>query len=393
MQKLTNRFSSYAAYTLILTLTMGLPMLPFYSLGVLAPTFIEEFCIDKSVLGLMTMATFACAAILSLWAGNIINYLGAKKSLVVIFSGVFISYSLLIVFRSFYGMMIALLFCGISQSLTNPLTNMMITQRVEPRFKSIVVGIKQSGIQLITLLAGLCIPIIMIKYSWQFTFILLLPILVMLILLAPKIALPNDASATLTLHFFKPNKLLSLLILTQLLVGITVSAFVTYLGLFAVSLGVTTATTGLLISLFGLMGMLSRICITTAVDKIKDETVLLSLLISAAIIVLMVLMLANHQRHWPLWFGAFGMGSTVVVCNAIAMSILLRDERFGLSVNSSGLLSSGFLAGFMVGPALFGLIQTTQLGFYAGWLMLIIILVMALSVSIILYRTSKKLTH
>lgn len=390
MKLLTDRFTSYATYTTILTLTMGFPMFIFYAIGVLAPTLLQEFAIDKSILGLLTMGTFACAAILSLWAGNIVKYLGAKKALVLLFSCVFISFSLLSIFRSFYGMMIALLFCGVGQSLTNPITNLMIAQRVDNRFKSIVVGIKQSGIQLSALFAGLLIPLITQKYEWQFSFIFLLPLIAILMFFAPKMALANEVTTNLSFKCVKPNKLLALLMLTQLCVGITVSSFVTYLGLFAVSLGLTTASIGTLISLFGLMGMIARICITTAAAKIKDETLLLSLLISAAIMVLIILMFANHERHWPLWVAAFGMGSTIVVCNAIAMSILLRDNRFGQPVNSSGLLSSGFFAGFTFGPPLFGLIQTAQIGFYAGWLALIVTLAIALCVSLILYRTSEK---
>lgn len=391
MKSLTNNFSSYAIYTTVLTLTMAFPMFIFYAIGVLAPTLIKEFAIDRSILGLLTMGTFACAAILSLWAGNIVKFLGARKSLLILFFCVFISFVLLIIFRSFYGMMIALLFCGVGQSLTNPITNLMIAQRVDSRFKSIVIGIKQSGIQLSALFAGLFIPLVIAKYDWQFTFVFLLPILLILMIFAPKMALGAEIKTPLNFKFIRPNKLLILLMLTQLCVGITVSSFVTYLGLFAVSLGLTTSSIGTLISLFGLMGMISRICITTAAAKIKDETLLLSLLISSAIVVLIILMLANNQRHWPLWVASFGMGATIVVCNAIAMSILLRDNRFGQPVNTSGLLSSGFFTGFTVGPVLFGLIQLLPLGFYAGWLMLIMILLVALTVSIMLYQTSKKL--
>lgn len=390
MKLLNNNIKSYVAYTTILTLTMGFPTFIFYAIGVLAPTLIQEFAIDKSIIGLLTMGTFACAAILSLWAGNIVKYLGAKKSLIVLFSCVFISFSLLIIFRSFYGMIVALLFCGISQSLANPITNLMIAQRVDDRFKSIIIGIKQSGIQLLALFAGLFIPFILQKYEWQFTFTLLLPILFILIILAPKMALSNDSSTPLTLEFIKPNKLLTLLMLTQSCVGVAVASFVTYLGLFAISLGISPLHIGLLISLYSLMGIISRVCFTTATNRIKDKTLLLPLLISATIIVFIILMFANPQRLWPIWVAALGMGTTAVVCNVIAISILLKDNRFGQPVNSSGLLSSGFYVGFTFGPILFGLVQLLPFGFYAGWFMLIIVLLLALSISIILYRTNKK---
>ncbi|RKS87486.1 cyanate permease [Orbus hercynius] len=392
MKQLNNNIASYVLYTFVLMMTMGLPMFMFYSIGVLSPTLIREFAIDKSLIGVLTIGTFTLAALLSLWAGNIVAYLGAKKTLTMVFGCVLVSFSLLIVFRSFFGMMLALLFSGVAQSLTNPLTNLMIAQRVDTRFKSMIIGIKQSGIQCYALLAGLLIPYMMTKYDWQFIFILQLPVIAILMVIAPRVALPNDHPSSLKLKLIKPHKLLTLLILTQFCVGMVVSSYVTYIGLFAIEQHLPEHTIGLLISLFGLMGMISRITITTLGEKINNETLLLPILISMAIVVLIILMFTTHNRHWPLWFSAFGIGSSIVVCNAIAMSILLKDQRFGQAINSSALLSSGFFAGFAIGPPVFGWIQTAHWGFYGAWFALIIMLVIALLMSLVLYHTNSEST-
>ncbi|MGE8311593.1 MAG: MFS transporter, partial [Pseudomonas protegens] len=98
---------------------------------------------------------------------------------------------------------------------------------------------------------------------------------------------------------------------------------------------------------------------------------------------------ATAQAHWPLWFGALGMGLTAVATNAIAMSMLLRDPAFGGPAAASGLLSAGFFAGFALGPVLFGAVQQGAAGFANAWLMLITVLLLGAGLSLMLVRARR----
>ncbi len=88
--------------------------------------------------------------------------------------------------------------------------------------------------------------------------------------------------------------------------------------------------------------------------KLKDESLLLLVLIAIAACSVAVTMLADSESHWRLWAGAAGIGFTAVGTNAIAMSMLIRDSAFGPVTIASGFVSFAFFGGFALGPPFFG---------------------------------------
>jgi cyanate permease len=137
---------------------------------------------------------------------------------------------------------------------------------------------------------------------------------------------------------------------------------------------------------FGVMGILARTLLTPLAARMAEESWLLLTLLLLASLALAVTAQATPQAHWPLWFGALGMGLTAVATHAIAMSMLLRDPAFGSPASASGLLSAGFFAGFALGPVLFGAVQQGVADFASAWLMLIAVLLLGAVLSLLLVR-------
>jgi MFS family permease len=131
------------------------------------------------------------------------------------------------------------------------------------------------------------------------------------------------------------------------------SAFVTFLPTFAVHQGLSPALAGSLIAVFGVMGIVSRIVLTPLGAKMRDESYLLFSLCLIAAIAVAITMQASSESHWQLWVGAIGMGLTAVATNAIAMSMLVRDNAFGVVTVASGFVSVAFFGGFAVGAPLY----------------------------------------
>lgn len=372
MMLISNIFTRFIL-TVILMFAMALPMLIFYAIGVLGPTLVADLKIDTGWLGILTMSTFGLASLLSLWAGTLVNNLGSRYSLTLLFWSSMLAYALMALLPGFVGLLIALLFCGFAQALANPVTNLIIAESVEPRYKAGIVGIKQSGVQVSALFAGLCLPVLAFHFGWRGALFTLVPVALILALLAPRLIVKQPIKKN-RFSVVKPSKKLSLLMGIQLCVGIVLSSFITFLGVFASAQGASSTMIGYLIGLFGCMGMLARVFLTPIGAKMQDESLLLLSLIGLSILVLLIAPLASPNRYWPLWLCAIGMGTTVVATNAIAMSMLLSDKQFGTPAPSAGLLSCGFYAGFTVGPPLFGWLQSTQYHFSAGWTMLLSVL-------------------
>ncbi|WP_323120359.1 MFS transporter [Burkholderia alba] len=375
--------------SVMLTLAMMLPMLILYAIGTLGPYLVRDLRIEPGWLGYVTMGTFALAALLSLGAGPLVDRLGARRALAVLFHSVALAYLLIVALPGFGGIVGAAAICGIAQALCNPVTNLLIAQRVAPSRKAFVVGFKQSGVQLGALFAGLVLPAMAIRFGWRAALGSVIPVAIALGLLALRVA-PAAAAATRRREALpRPNALLWWLIGVQGCVGIVLSAFVTFLPMFAIRQGMPAAEAGLMIALFGAMGMLSRVALTPLAARLDDEAVLLLGLLGCAAVALLLVRQADAGQSGMLWAGAAAMGLSAVATNAIAMGMLLRDPAFGGAANASGLLSAAFFGGFSIGPASFGALASASAGFDGAWLMTLVVVAVGAGLCMALIRARR----
>ncbi|MDR6712045.1 putative MFS family arabinose efflux permease [Pseudomonas hunanensis] len=380
--------NKHAALAALLTCAMGLPMMVFYALGVLGPQLIAELGIDREQLGWLTTSAFGLAALLSPWAGALVQRIGSRNGLLALFLLVALSFSLMAVLPGFSGVVIALLFCGVAQALANPATNQAIAL-AEDAPKASLVGLKQAGVQVSALIAGLALPPLSAWLGWRLALACWVPLALLLALLVPlQIAAP-PAGPRPAMRLAKANGWLLRLMAIQGCAGLCLSAFITFFGVYANSLGVDAASIGLMVSAFGVMGILSRLLLTPLGAGLKDETVLLGGLFIFALGTVVVMQQAAPQRHWPLWAAVVGMGLSLVASNAVAMSMLLREPRFGGAASSAGLLSLGFFGGIAIGPPLFGALLRQPGGFSAAWSLLIFALCVGAVLCRSLYRARR----
>lgn len=364
----------------VLTCAMALPMLIFYAVGTLGPLMVADLGVPTPWLGWLITSTFGFAALLSLWAGPLVNALGSRRGLALLFWSTACSYSLLAALPGFAGVVLALTVCGIAQALANPVTNLLIAERVEPKFKAAVVGLKQSGVQVSALFAGALLPGLALGFGWRGALACLLLPALLLAVLGPRVAPAASARQPLSLRVARPTARLAVLMSIQLCVGVVLSSFVTFLGVFAAGQGMSATAIGGLIAGFGVMGIVARTLLTPLGARMADESWLLLVLLLLASVALWLTSQATPERHWLLWAGALGMGLTAVATNAIAMSMVLRDPGFGAPAPSAGLLSVGFFGGFALGPPLFGLV------FGQSWWMPIGVVLLACGLSLVLTR-------
>lgn len=372
----------------LLTCAMGLPMMVFYALGVLGPQLIADLGIDRQQLGWLTTSAFGLAALLSPWAGALVQRIGSRNGLRALFVLVALSFSLVLVLPGFVGLVVALLFCGAAQALANPATNQAIAQTADAPRASLV-GIKQAGVQASALLAGIALPALSEALGWRLALACWAPLALLLALgVARQIAAPATPAKT-ALRVQRPNGWLLRLMAIQGCAGLCLSAFITFFGVYASSLGVAPATIGLMISGFGITGILSRLLLTPLGAALRDETALLGGLFLFALATVLLLQQAAPGRLWPLWGAVLGMGLSLVASNAVAMSMLLREPRFGGVAGSAGLLSLGFFGGIALGPPLFAALLRQPGGFTAGWTLLMAALCVGAGLCRSLYRARR----
>ena len=233
---------------------------------------------------------------------------------------------------------------------------MIIAQQVPAQKKAFVVGLKQSGVQMGALFAGFALPGMATAFGWRAALGTLVPVAILLGAAAVSVTPPHQSVRNRAFRLPRPNGLLQLLMSVQLCAGTVLSAFVTFLPVFATTQGVSAPEAGGMVALFGAMGIVSRVLLTPLGAKLHDESWLLFALLALTAVALGVTMQADSASHWRLWMGAAGLGLTAVATNAIAMGMLLRDGAFGTATSSSGLLSTAFFGGFALGAPAFGAI-------------------------------------
>lgn len=362
-------------FRIVLVFAMALPMLVLYATSTLGLLLSQDLHFKPELLGYLIMSSFGLAAILSLWAGAFVDRLGSRYSLIILFSAIALAFTMMVTVQSFYGLVAAVGVCGIAQALANPVTNLLIAQQVPPEKKAMVVGLKQAGVQLAALFAGLVLPGIAVAYGWRFALAIIIPLSFIFIITTPFITPKRITRTGKGFTISMPNALLFRLMSIQFCVGISLSAFVTFLPTFATQQGMPLSLAGTLIAVFGAMGIISRMVLTPMGAKLKDESLLLLALIAIAAVAMAVTMQASPEQYWPLWVGAVGVGLTAVGTNAIAMSMLIRDSAFGAVTFASGFVSVAFFGGFALGPPLYGVLSDYSGGLLLSWSTLIGVLV------------------
>lgn len=371
-------------FRLVLLLAMALPMLVLYATSTLGLTLSRALAFPPAWLGYVVMSSFGLASVLSLWAGYVVNRIGSRNGLIGLFVIIASAFTVMVTAEHFYGLLVAAALCGIAQALANPVTNLLIAEQVAPPKRAGVVGLKQSGVQVAALFAGLVLPSISLTYGWQIALGIIIPVALLLALITPLIAPKKLLSPAKPFTFALPNALLFSLMSVQFFVGLGLSAFVTFLPTFASHQGLSPALAGSLIAVFGVMGIVSRIVLTPLGAKMRDEAYLLLGLCVVAAMAVIVTMQSSSDNQWCLWAGAVGVGLTAVATNAIAMSMLVRDSSFGVVAVASGFVSVAFFGGFALGAPLYAYITHFSSEFPLGWLSVIAVFLCACRLAIAL---------
>ena len=364
----------------VLTLAMTLPMLVLYAIGALGPQLVADLGVDRTELGVLPAAAFAVAAVLSLWAGRIVNRAGTRGAGAALFLVVAVSFATMALAGGLGLLIVAVATCGIAQALSNPVTNRIIADRVPARARGTVVGIKQSGVQLAALVAGVGLPPIAAGWGWQAALACVPP--VALACLIATLRLPHAALGTARrpgavggrLLPAAPGRALAWLLALQLCLGAGLAAVTTFVPLYAhQDLGASERHGALILAGFGVSGIVSRVLWTSVAGRRGDPLGLQLMLALLATIAAGALWLSSAIPAGGLvlvWAGAIGVGATAVAANAVSMLSVINDRRFGPVGHASALASSGFFAGFVVSPPLAGLLADIT-GFGGTWILVI----------------------
>jgi predicted MFS family arabinose efflux permease len=358
------------AFAILLAFAMGIASMVAFVLGTLAPFLKQDLGLSRASLGLLATGMIAVAALLSPLAGALVDRLGGRPMLALIFAVTAAGLLAMALGGTYAWLLAGAGVAGIATAIGNPATNQLISRHVPRGTQGTVIGVKQSGVQAATFLTGLLLPSLATALGWRRALAVsalpsLLGLAATFLLVpasgpaaAPAPAGPDDATA--------PG--VARLTLYGALMGFGVSAVGAYTVLYGVErLGLSASAGGLAIALLGLAGIASRIAWARRIDRGTPASAALVAMALGGAGAVALIWAAELAGAWLLLVGALVFGATATAWNAVGNLVLVRELPAAVAGRMAGILQAGFFTGFAIGPACFGALVDATGSYGAGW--------------------------
>ncbi|MGH2698434.1 MAG: MFS transporter [Actinomycetota bacterium] len=343
----------------VLAAAMGAASFPGFAFGALAPFLVDDFQLSRSRLGLLTTLFFAAGGLFSLVAGPMVDRFGGRKVMLGAFGIIAVALLAMAAAPSFVILLTAAAFAGLSLATVNPTTNKLVAVHVPPGQRGVIMGVKQSGVQIGAFAAGAILAPLAVGLGWR-TALMLTAIVPLLGALAALLVVPRDRversptdgrpagrSATTRAVWW--------LTAYAFLMGSGVASVTAYLPLYAVErLDFSVQTAGAVAALIGLVGIAGRIVWGFVSERRKNFVTPLLVMALGAIASVLLLMAAERGSPLLLWTGALMLGATAVTWNSVGMLAVIAATGPAAAGRASGYVLFGFYGGFVGSPIGFG---------------------------------------
>lgn len=384
-------YAKPAPLSILLGLAVTVGPLGHYMLSALGPVVIEELGLSRAQFGGFWAITFAVAALLTVYSGRLTDRYGPRPAVIAVLVVGTAGLVVLGAASTYWLVVVGLALAGCAQSASNAATNSAVAAYVHPSKRGLVVGAKQSGVQLGQFTVGLLAPAASIWLGWRTGFFGLAVLGAAGLAFALRLPRRDAASRTGRPQATGRRMTLALcsLIAYAFGTGFVVQAANVYLPLFAFEKhGLTAHTAGLVTAALGGVGVVARLAWGRYLDRIPSLAALRSMLsLVTAVSILLIWGSLGLGAAW-MWVGIAVFSSTAMVATVVLMLEVVRGlpDRIGYA---SGYVSLGLMGGFMVGPLLFGYVVDATTSYSWAWLLLFAVTVVQLVVNVAAGRVQR----
>jgi predicted MFS family arabinose efflux permease len=345
-----------ATFTAVITLLMVVGTFTQFAVSTLGPFIVSELELTRAQFGTLAAAPFIVAGLLTRVVGNTVDHVRPRVAHVGVFLVVAAGLTGMGFAGSYPWILAATGFTGVGLAVVTPLTNRLVASLVVPRLQGLVLAIKQSGTHLGAMVAGATLPWLGGWIGWRVT--LLVGVAVVLIMgLASTPRVPSDPAEERmgTLEEISRHRgAVRVLTLYAFLMASGTAAMNGYLPLYAhEQAGLSAPVAGALMAVVGGMTVLTRVLLGYLSDRGTETFRVLQILALGAAASVACIIAAGKLGPWILWPGAaaFGIGGS---WNAVVMITIVKRLGSSNVGGSSGLVMTGFFAGFILSPPAFG---------------------------------------
>jgi len=358
-----------------LSLAMAVSTFGSYAVGATAPTLRSSLGISSVHVGWLATSFLLSGAMFSTFVGRRVGAYGSYRSMVALYVLSAVSCLAAASVPSLAYLLLVMFVWGITGAASNPLTNQVLAEQTSAGKRGVLLGIKQSGVQVGLFLTGATLPAIAVAAGWRTAFAVMtvVPVtgLVLTFFTIPRTSGHVGGHARpAALGLLREHRVLVWLFAYALLMGASMSSTITFLPLYTFDvLGFSHPLAGAAISTIGIMGIGARVLSGRLVEvrgtKLRRDLLTVS---TGSMIAAIAFMAAATVGGWAIWVGVALVGGVTSTWNVVVMMALIRDLPRHLAAPSTGVVQFGFYIGLMTGPLTFGTLTDVWGSYQAGWL-------------------------
>lgn len=350
-----------AGFAAVLAFGMAAASFQQFALGSLAPWIIDDLGLTRTEYGFSTGLLFAVGALVAPLVGRLVDRLGGRRTLLLLFLGAFLSTAVMAGASSYALLLLATAIGGFGMAAGNPSTNHLVVQHVRRGEQGLIMGVKQAGPQMAAMATGLFLPTGALIIGWRpvmgISAVLMASGAALTLLLVPghdgvATEPSTDPSAT---ESAAENRTVRWLAAYGFLMGAGLAGIFAYLPLYAFErLGYSQDIAGRTLLVMGAAGLLAVIAWGRAAERRATASGPLAVLSAGAALAIVLIELAAHVVPELIWMGVVGLAITAMPWHVVGMFAVIRAVGRERAGRAAGLVLLAVYVGFMLSPIAIG---------------------------------------
>lgn len=367
------------------------------TLPVVAPVVGKAINLSPAYVGVYVAFVYVAAMTSSILGGSVVRRWGALRvsQICMCFSATGLA---MCAVAHPVSMAIGAVLIGLGYGPVTPASSHLLIKTTPPERMSLVFSIKQTGVPVGGMMAGMLVPTFEILVGWQAAFLMVSAMCLLLVVLVRPLraGLDDDRDPTirpsLASSFIEPIKLvvktksLRILAAVSFMFSVTQLSVTTYLVTFLYEdLGWSLVAAGVALTVAQAAGVGGRILWGWIADNWLGSGIMLILV--AALLGVSAIALAlftNDTPHWVLYLVLVTIGSTAIGWNGVFLAEVARQAPHGMAGMATGGALGFTFMGVLFGPPVFGAAAATLHSYGSSYALL---LVPALIIVVLLWRS------
>lgn len=350
------------------------------AIAAVAPQVADQLGVGAVLVGYQIALIYGVAAVTSLFAGGWVARWGALRvcqtSLVTSALGVAMAAS-----GDLLMIVVASMVIGVGYGIINPASSHLLFARTSPSDRSLVFSIKQTGVPLGGVLAGIVTPMLSLIMGWQFAVLAVMPLALILALAVQPLRSRWDADRSgksvaalrigqgaLSIWSNPTLRALSMAAFMLAAIQLSLSGFVVAFAVTELTLGPVQA--GSLLASVQVAGACSRLLLGWGADRLQDNGKILMLAGGLSVLGCIGFFLLTPTTPLVVVYAVtllFGIGA--IGWNGVFLAEVARQAEPGRIGAITGLAGVMTFAGVVVGPPLFVSLQQSFGSYGSAYLM------------------------